>query len=120
MKMELIASLLHKPEVMLLDEPTIGLDLISQQRIRDFLKSYNRDTKTTVLLTSHYTSDIRDLCARTVVINNGELVYDGALEDIGGVLGRKKLIKIVFDDGVREAQGLSQYGIVRSHEGSKA
>ena len=119
MKMELIASLIHKPEVMFLDEPTIGLDLISQQRIRDFLRYYNEQNKTTVLLTSHYTSDIKDLCRRTIVINEGAIVFDGELSHINGVFGERKLIRITLSSEVAEAD-LLRFGKVRSANGLQA
>jgi ABC-2 type transport system ATP-binding protein len=77
MKMELLAALIHKPKVIFLDEPTIGLDMIAQKNIRDFLKYYNMQEKITIMLTSHYLEDIEALCQRTIVINNGSLVYDG-------------------------------------------
>jgi ABC-2 type transport system ATP-binding protein len=77
MKMELLAALIHKPKVIFLDEPTIGLDMIAQKNIRDFLKYYNMQEKITIMLTSHYLEDIESLCQRTIVINNGSLVYDG-------------------------------------------
>jgi ABC-2 type transport system ATP-binding protein len=77
MKMELLAALLHRPKVIFLDEPTIGLDMIAQKNIRDFLKYYNRQEKITIMLTSHYLEDIKALCRRTIVINNGSLIYDG-------------------------------------------
>jgi ABC-2 type transport system ATP-binding protein len=82
MKMELLAALLHKPKVIFLDEPTIGLDLIAQKKIRDFLKYYNMQEKITIMLTSHYLEDIKALCQRTIVINNGSLVYDGKIESM--------------------------------------
>jgi ABC-2 type transport system ATP-binding protein len=82
MKMELLAALLHKPKVIFLDEPTIGLDIIAQKNIRDFLKYYNTQEKITIMLTSHYLEDIEALCQRTIVINNGSLVYDGKIESI--------------------------------------
>ncbi|MDR0321252.1 MAG: ATP-binding cassette domain-containing protein, partial [Treponema sp.] len=82
MKMELIASLIHKPELIMLDEPTIGLDTISQKNIREFIRDYNRKTNATILLTSHYMNDIESLCKRTIVINEGLLVYDGSLSGI--------------------------------------
>ena len=72
MKFELIASLLHRPRVLFLDEPTIGLDVVAQKNIREFIKEYNRQTKTTILLTSHYMNDIQALCDRVVVINHGQ------------------------------------------------
>jgi ABC-2 type transport system ATP-binding protein len=82
MKLELLAALLHKPKVIFLDEPTIGLDLIAQKKIRDFLKYYNMQEKITIMLTSHYLEDIKALCQRTIVINNGSLVYDGKIESM--------------------------------------
>ena len=74
MKMEILAALIHRPDILFLDEPTIGLDILSQQKIRDFLKTYNEQTKTTVILTSHYMRDIEELCRRAVIINQGQLV----------------------------------------------
>lgn len=119
MKMELIASLLHKPEVMFLDEPTIGLDLISQQRIRDFLRYYNTQTQTTVILTSHYTSDIQDLCKRTIVIGDGRLVYDGPLMQINSLFGDRKLLKISLSESV-DCALLNRFGTVRSCDSLQA
>lgn len=94
MKMELIAALMHNPKVLFLDEPTIGLDIISQKNIRDFLKFYNEQSKTTIILTSHYMRDIEDMCKRTIVINQGKLIYDGKLNKINGELDQKKIVKI--------------------------
>ena len=82
MKCELAASLLHSPEVLFLDEPTIGLDLISQSRIREFLREYNLRTGLTVILTSHYMADIEALCKRVMVINGGKAVFDGPLGEL--------------------------------------
>src|SRR5476651_415602 len=80
MKMELIAALLHRPRVLFLDEPTIGLDVISQRAVRAFLRDHNRRHRTTILLTSHYMADIQELCERVVVINKGKKIYDGSLD----------------------------------------
>jgi len=80
MKMELIAALLHRPRVLFLDEPTIGLDVISQKSVRHFLREYNRRNKVTILLTSHYMADISELCDRVIVIHHGRKIYDGALD----------------------------------------
>lgn len=82
MKMELAAALLHNPQVIFLDEPTIGLDLLSQQSIRSYLKDYNKRTGATMILTSHYVKDIEELCSRAIVITNGKKVYDGPLESL--------------------------------------
>jgi ABC-2 type transport system ATP-binding protein len=93
MKMELIAALLHRPKVLFLDEPTIGLDVISQKAVRGFLRDYNRRYRTTILLTSHYMADIQELCERVVVIDKGHKIYDGALDRLESAGGRKKIIK---------------------------
>ena len=93
MKMELIAALLHRPRVLFLDEPTIGLDVISQKAVREFLRDYNRRNKTTVLLTSHYMADISQLCERVIVIDHGRKIYDGDLDRIAGAGARQRIIK---------------------------
>jgi ABC-2 type transport system ATP-binding protein len=93
MKMELIAALVHRPRVLFLDEPTIGLDVVSQRAVRQFLRDYNRRHRVTILLTSHYMADIKELCERVIVIHQGSKIYDGALarlENAGGA--RKKII----------------------------
>ncbi|MDN4616888.1 ATP-binding cassette domain-containing protein [Paenibacillus sp. PsM32] len=113
MKMELIASLLHRPKVILLDEPTIGLDIISQSKIRQFFKTYNQTYNTTILLTSHYMRDIEDLCSRTMIINHGQLVYDGDLKSVNDVIGSWKLLKIQLSAPVSELS-LNGYGKIRS------
>ena len=120
MKMELIASLLHKPEVMFLDEPTIGLDIISQKRIREFLRSYNREKQTTVLLTSHSISDIEDLCRRTIVVADGAIAYDGELKKINGLFGERKRIQVTFETEEAAQMDLNRYGILCSREGMQA
>ena len=89
MKMEILAALIHRPGILFLDEPTIGLDIVSQQKIRDFLHYYNEQTKTTIILTSHYMRDIEALCSRAVIIISGTLVYDGALSDINHAVYRQ-------------------------------
>ena len=93
MKMELIAALLHRPRVLFLDEPTIGLDVISQKAVREFLRDYNRRYKTTILLTSHYMADISSLCERVIVIDHGKKIYDGGLDRITGAGARQRIIK---------------------------
>jgi ABC-2 type transport system ATP-binding protein len=100
MKMELIAALLHRPRVLFLDEPTIGLDVVSQKAVRQFLREYNRKHRVTILLTSHYMADIKELCERVIVIHKGTKIYDGALgrlENAGGA--KKKIITFVPADG---------------------
>src|SRR5476651_549806 len=82
MKMELIAALLHRPKVLFLDEPTIGLDVVSQKIVREFLKRHNEERHTTIILTSHYMQDIEALCERVILIDHGRVMFDGLLEDI--------------------------------------
>lgn len=82
MKCEIAAQLLHNPKILFLDEPTIGLDVVMQQKIRDFIKEYNKKYKATIILTSHYMNDVKELCERIIVINKGLILYDGKLESI--------------------------------------
>src|SRR6476620_8274467 len=92
MKMELIAALLHRPRVLFLDEPTIGLDVVSQKAVRQFLRDYNRRHRVTILLTSHYMADIKELCERVIVIHKGAKIYDGALSGVENAGGAKQKI----------------------------
>jgi ABC-2 type transport system ATP-binding protein len=94
MKMELIASLLHEPKVLFLDEPTIGLDLISQKTVREFLREHNATRKTTILLTSHYMADIQELCRRVIIIDKGTIFFDGALAEVLDRFADFKIITI--------------------------
>jgi ABC-2 type transport system ATP-binding protein len=82
MKCELIGALIHRPKILFLDEPTIGLDVVAQKGIRDFIKKVNQERGTTIMLTSHYMKDIEELCKRVIVINLGEIMYDGLLTDL--------------------------------------
>ena len=94
MKMELIASLLHQPKVLFLDEPTIGLDVVSQKTVREFLREHNATRKTTILLTSHYMTDIQELCDRVIIIDHGKIFFDGQLKDIVDRFADFKLITV--------------------------
>ena len=98
MKMELIAALLHEPEVLFLDEPTIGLDVIAQHNIQQFLKEYQTERNTTILLTSHYMKDIAALCRRVVIIAQGRLMYDGSLAGIVDRFSGHKVLTLQFAD----------------------
>jgi ABC-2 type transport system ATP-binding protein len=98
MKVELAAGLLHNPKVLFLDEPTIGLDITAQARIRDFLREYNRRTGAAILLTSHYMADVTALCERIIIIHHGRLKYDGSLVDLSRRIAPFKLIGIVLGD----------------------
>ena len=112
MKMEILAALIHRPDILFLDEPTIGLDILSQKKIREFLKAYNEQWKTTVIITSHYMADIEALCDRTVIINQGQLVYDGKLGDINRILGEKKLLSVKTSAAVG-LESWKAFGVVR-------
>ncbi|MBN2015644.1 ATP-binding cassette domain-containing protein [Candidatus Dojkabacteria bacterium] len=119
MKCELIAALLHSPRVLFLDEPTIGLDVVMQKKIREFFKEYNQLYKTTVILTSHYMDDVKELCQRIIMINKGKIVYDGDLEQIIKKYARNKYIKLIFLKEV-EKKDISEYGKVVEYEPLKA
>jgi len=97
MKMELIAALIHSPRVLFLDEPTIGLDVVSQKRVRDFLRFYNERNRISTILTSHYMQDIEELCRRVIVIDHGKVFFDGELESIIERFAGYKLLKFTFD-----------------------
>ena len=118
MKMELIAALLHSPEVLFLDEPTIGLDVVAQHNIQRFLKEYQQRRKITILLTSHYMKDIVALCKRVVIIANGKIGYDGSLSGIVDRFSGHKVVTLLFADD--HMPNLEQYGEVLSIEGPKA
>ncbi len=100
MKFELINALLHGPEVLLLDEPTIGLDVTSQKKVRDFLKYYNTENHVTILLTSHYMQDIQELCSRVMIVDHGGLCYDGALQSILEKFADHKIVKFTASAGL--------------------
>jgi len=97
MKMELIVALLHNPQIIFLDEPTIGLDAVASKQIRSFLKSINEEKGTTIVLTSHYMEDIKALCKRTIVINHGCKIYDGDTEELFEKYQKDKKITLTFD-----------------------
>ena len=111
MKMELIAALLHSPEVLFLDEPTIGLDVIAQHRIQQFLRHYQEVRRITILLTSHYMKDVAALCRRVVIIAHGRIVYDGSLSGIVDRFSSHKIMTLQFADGDQPSE-LSRYGQV--------
>jgi len=110
MKMELIAALLHQPRVLFLDEPTIGLDVMSQRKVREFLRHYNLEQKITIVLTSHYMQDIEELCPRVLVIDHGKLFFDGPLDDIVERFASYKILSLTFSDN--QPHDLSAYGTV--------
>lgn len=111
MRMELIAALLHHPEVLLLDEPTIGLDVVSQRKVQEFLKYYQEHQNITVLLTSHYMKDVEALCQRAIIINEGRIQHDGPLSDVIDKFSTEKIITLQFAEG-ETPTGLERFGTV--------
>src|SRR5580698_6770573 len=113
MKMELIASLLHQPRVLFLDEPTIGLDVVSQKTVREFIRRHNATQKTTILLTSHYMADIQALCERVIIIDHGKIFFDGKLSVIVDRFADFKLVTIQCEKANElSAEKLKSYGDV--------
>src|SRR5438270_13540032 len=110
MKMELISALIHEPRVLFLDEPTIGLDVVSQKRVRDFLRIYNEQHRIVTLLTSHYMQDIEELCERVIVIDHGKMFFDGPLIYIIDRFSVYKIIRLTFEKPV--TTGFSIFGEV--------
>jgi ABC-2 type transport system ATP-binding protein len=108
MKVEMAAGLMHRPQVLFLDEPTIGLDITAQARIRAFLQEYNRRSGATIILTSHYMADVTALCERVIIIHQGQLKYDGGLNDLSRKIAPFKLIGVAL--GGTATHDLSQYG----------
>jgi ABC-2 type transport system ATP-binding protein len=111
MKCELIAALIHNPKILFLDEPTIGLDVVMQQKLRDFVKEYNKRYNATILLTSHYMKDVEQLCKRVIIIDHGKILYDGALADIVKKYVKNKTLTVVFEKPV-DRQKLAKLGEV--------
>jgi ABC-2 type transport system ATP-binding protein len=117
MKMELAAALIHSPKVLFLDEPTIGLDVVVQKRLRDFIKEYNKKYKATVILTSHYMEDVKELCRRVMIIDKGKLAFDGSFEDIINRFADHKFLKVVFSK-IPDREKLSKVGNITESEDS--
>lgn len=119
MKCELVASLLHKPKVLFLDEPTIGLDVGTQKKVREFLKGINVKFKTTIILTSHNMEDVEAVCERIIMINHGKKVYDGSIVKLIKTFATEKYLSVDFDNEVPRDQ-LEKIGRVVEYEGWKA
>lgn len=119
MKCELIAALLHSPKVLFLDEPTIGLDVVMQKTLREFIKEYNKEFGATIILTSHYMDDVKELCKRAIIIDKGEKIFDGELQSIIDKYARNKILTIVFGGKIKKSQ-LLQYGEVKEFIDPKA
>ena len=102
MKCELVAALLHSPKVLFLDEPTIGLDVVMQQKIREFLKEYNQKYQATIILTSHYMDDVKELCDRVIIIDKGTVFFDGLLDEIIKKYADRKILEVTFSKPIEK------------------
>jgi ABC-2 type transport system ATP-binding protein len=119
-KMELIAALLHQPKILFLDEPTIGLDVVSQKTVRDFLRQHNARQKTTILLTSHYMADIQELCQRVIIIDKGKISFDGRLGEIIDRFADFKILTISWQTGASfAAVDFSRFGELVEHSANR-
>jgi ABC-2 type transport system ATP-binding protein len=118
MKCELAAALLHRPNVLFLDEPTLGVDVTMQGRIREFIAGYNRRHGATVLLTSHYMADVTALCKRVIIIHHGRVLYDGSLDSLAGRIAPFKLVRIDLEEE-GAAEDAERYGEVTERQGAK-
>ncbi len=118
MKAELLAALLHHPQVLFLDEPTLGLDVNAQVAVREFLKEYNRRYQATILLTSHYMADITALCERVLLIHQGQLMYDGSLNELLERFAPCREVRVELAEALPKAE-LAQYGEIESIEGQE-
>lgn len=119
MKMELIAALIHSPKVMFLDEPTIGLDVVMQKKMRDFIRTYNEHHRSTILLTSHYMEDVRQLAKRVIVIDHGKILYDGKLDHLVRKFAKYKVLSIVLEtyvppEKLKEIGDLDEYNFPKA------
>lgn len=114
MRVELAASLLHRPDVLFLDEPTLGLDLSMQRRLREFVAAYNRRYRATILLTSHYMADVEALCERVIIIHHGRTWYDGRLAALAARFSAHKEVRVALDDPRTD---LARYGEVVGRDG---
>jgi ABC-2 type transport system ATP-binding protein len=97
MRCEIVASLIHSPKILFLDEPTIWLDMVAKQKLRDIINKINQEEKTTIFLTSHDIWDIEEVCDRVIIINHGKVIYDGNIKDLKKNHIKTKIIKIKFD-----------------------
>lgn len=118
MKCELVSALLHKPEVVFLDEPTIGLDVVMQKKLREFLKEYNKVANSTILLTSHYMEDVKDLCKRVIVIDHGRILFDGRVMDLVKRYVNYKIVYFEFRDFVNK-EDINSFGELEYFDGKR-
>ena len=113
-RLEIARGLMHKPKVLFLDEPTIGLDVVSQKKMRDFIKEYNRREKSTIILTSHYMGDVKELCQRVIIIDKGKLIFDGQLAEITEKYADHKIISAVLAKEI-DPKKLEEIGKIKEY-----
>ncbi len=114
MKMELIAALLHRPKIIFLDEPTIGLDVFSQETVRNFIKQFQKELKTTIILTSHYLEDVKRMAQRLIMINKGKIIYDGSMKQVFTKYSHTKFVTIILEEEIN-SRVLSSLGEIISY-----
>ncbi len=119
MKCEILAALIHKPRVLFLDEPTLGLDVVAQQTVRDFLRLYNRETGTTIVLTSHHMADVEQLCRRVLILERGRLLFDGGLAELVRRFSSEKWLRLEFSQPV-PGELLERFGELSHWDGTRA
>lgn len=119
MRCELAASLLHSPKILFLDEPTIGLDVIAQKKMRDFIREYNHRRRATIILTSHYMQDVEDLCQRVIIINQGKIIYDGKLASLVKKFAAYKTLSVIFNQEI-DPKKLAAIGRIKDYQYPKA
>lgn len=119
MKMELIASLLHRPKILFLDEPTIGLDVVMQKVVQEFIKEYNKRHKATILLTSHYMGDVRELASRVIIIDRGKIIFGGELDEIVKRFAKDRVLSVVFSKDI-DPKALAEVGELTDYSFPKA
>lgn len=117
MKMELIAALIHSPKLLFLDEPTIGLDVVMQKTLREFVASYNKNKNATIILTSHYMLDVKELAKRVIIIDHGHILFDGLLSEVIKKFSKNKILNVSFEKKV-EKSDLERFGKVTEKDGS--
>lgn len=117
MKMELIAALIHSPRLLFLDEPTIGLDVVMQKTLREFIAEYNKVKKATIILTSHYMLDVKELAKRVIIIDHGHILFDGQLSEVIKKFSSNKVIGVSFE-GLVKREELLKFGEVKETNGS--
>ncbi len=114
MKAELVAALIHSPKILFLDEPTIGLDVVMQQSMRQFLKEYNKESDGSIILTSHYMDDVKELCKRVIIIDQGSILYDGLLSEVIAKFSKHKIIEVI------KRSGTTTHKVLRAKVAEKA